>query len=64
MQSLIKQYSKVQYRLMYWQGRNQLGGRGGRAPSKMWLFIVIVRRKREKRVFFNTTIILQNLVEL
>ena len=33
------------------QGRNQLGGRGGRAPSKMWLFIVITRRKREKRVF-------------
>ena len=35
------------------QGRNQLRGRGGRPPnpSKMWLFIVIARRKREKRVF-------------
>ena len=38
--------------------RNQLGGREGRPPphkklgppSKMWLFIVIARRKREKRV--------------
>ena len=41
------------------QGRNQLGGRGGRPPppvkswpppSKMWLFIVLARRKCEKLV--------------
>ena len=39
------------------QGRNQLRGRGGGAPpvkcwgpSKMWLFIFITRRKREKQV--------------
>ena len=47
--------SKIPYK----QGRNQLGGRGGRPlppvkswapPSKMWLFIVIARRKCDKRV--------------
>ena len=41
------------------QGRNQLGAEGAAppppvkswAPSKMWLFIVLARCKREKRVF-------------
>ena len=53
---LISSY-KLILRLYHKQGRNQLGGRGGRpppvkswAPSKMWLFIVIARRKCEKRV--------------
>ena len=41
--------------LMVHQGRNQLGAEAppvkSWAPSKMWLLIVIARRKREKRVF-------------
>ena len=52
--NMNKLYTCNLLKTLFWnleQGRNQLMAEGAGPPSKMWLFIVIARRKCEKRVF-------------